>query len=88
VSEIGEPPYAALPEMMRGLRATIPTWGLADIDLPPDEVGLAGSPTQVRQVFAPPQRQSGDIIGSVDGNADKIAHDLLEHLLQDGVLED
>jgi electron transfer flavoprotein beta subunit len=88
VSEIGEPPYASLPEVIRGLRTTIPTWGLADIDLDPDEVGLAGSATQVRQVFAPPQRQGGDIIGAVDGNADKVAHDLLDRLLQGGVLED
>ena len=87
LKEIGEPRYASLPAVIRGLRTPVPIWGIKDIGLGEDEVGLAGSPTQVRSIFAPPQRESGDIISSDDGNPDKVAGDLLDRLLADGVLE-
>ncbi len=88
VKEIGEPRYASLPAVIRGLRTPVPVWGIRNIDLDPNEVGLAGSPTQVRRIFAPPQREGGDILAGGDGNPDKIANDLLDRLIQDGVLEE
>jgi len=86
LKEIGEIRYASLPAVIRGLRATIPVWGVKDIAVSPDEVGLAGSPTQVRRIFAPPQREGGEII-SVDGDADRVANELLDRLVAAGVVE-
>jgi electron transfer flavoprotein beta subunit len=57
------------------------------MDVSPQEVGLAGSPTQVRRIFAPPQRERGEILTSDDGNPDRVATQLLERLVSDGVLE-
>ena len=86
LKEIGEPRYASLPNVIRGLRTPVPVWGVRDINVGQDEVGLAGSPTQVRRIFAPPQRESGEII-SVDGDADRVANAVLDRLLADGVVE-
>jgi electron transfer flavoprotein beta subunit len=86
LKEIGEPRYASLPALIRGLRTPVPVWGIKQVDTSPDEVGLAGSPTQVRRIFAPPQRTGGDII-SVDGDADRVANELLDRLIAGGVVE-
>ncbi|MBN1460411.1 MAG: electron transfer flavoprotein subunit beta/FixA family protein [Armatimonadetes bacterium] len=88
LKEIGEPRYASLPAVMAGLRTEIPVWGLADLDLDPVEVGLAGSPTQVRRVFAPPARERGEILAADDGNPERAAHELLDRLFADGVFEE
>jgi len=87
LKEIGEPRYASLPAVIQGLRTSIPVWGVGNMDVSPQEVGLAGSPTQVRRIFAPPQRERGEILTSDDGNPDRVATQLLERLVSDGVLE-
>jgi len=86
LKEIGEPRYAALPAVIRGLRTPVPVWAIKDVEISPDEVGLAGSPTQVRRIFAPPQRSGGEVI-SVDGDADRVANEVLDRLIAAGVLE-
>jgi electron transfer flavoprotein beta subunit len=42
-------------------KAPIPVWGLADLNLAADEVGLSGSFTQVVKVFPPPARGKSEI---------------------------
>jgi len=80
LKDIGEPRYAFLPAVIRGLRADIPVWGVVDLDLDPSEVGLAGSATQVRRISAPPRRQRGEMIASDDDKPDRTAHLLLDKL--------
>jgi len=87
LKEIGEPRYASLPAVIQGLRTSVPVWGVGDIAVPPQEVGLAGSPTQVRRIFAPPQRERGEMLAADDGNPDRAASLLLDRLISDGVLE-
>ncbi len=87
LKEIGEPRYASLPSVIKGLRTEIPIWGIAEIGLGQSEVGLSGSPTQVRRIFAPPQRERGEMLTADDSNPDRVAGLLLDRLLADGVLE-
>ena len=87
LKEAGEPRYAALPAVIKGLRTSIPVWGIGNMDISPQEVGLAGSPTQVRRIFAPPQRERGEILAADDGNPDRVAKVLLDRLIADGLLE-
>jgi electron transfer flavoprotein beta subunit len=87
LKEAGEPRYAALPAVIQGLRTSIPVWGIGNMDISPQEVGLAGSPTQVRRIFAPPQRERGEILAADDGNPDRVAKVLLDRLIADGLLE-
>lgn len=86
LKEIGEPRYASLPAVIRGLRTPIPVWGIKDIGVSPDEVGLAGSPTQVRRIFAPPQRVGGEVIHA-DGDVDRVANLILDRLFAAGGIE-
>jgi electron transfer flavoprotein beta subunit len=87
LKEAGEPRYAALPAVIKGLRTSIPVWGVGNMDISAQEVGLAGSPTQVRRIFAPPQRERGEILAADDGNPDRVAKVLLDRLIADGLLE-
>ncbi|MFB3882643.1 MAG: electron transfer flavoprotein subunit beta [Armatimonadota bacterium] len=87
LKEAGEPRYASLPAVIKGLRTSIPVWGVGNMDISPQEVGLAGSPTQVRRIFAPPQRERGEILAADEGNPDRVAKVLLDRLIADGLLE-
>ena len=86
LKEMGEIRYASLPEVIRGLRTPIPVWTAKDMSLDPAECGLAGSPTQVRRIFAPPQRTGGSVTHA-DGDAARVARETIDRLLADGVLE-
>jgi electron transfer flavoprotein beta subunit len=85
LKEIGEPRYASLPALIRGLRTPVPVWGIKDLEVSTEEVGMPGSPTQVRRIFAPPQRTGGDVV-SVDGDADRVANEILDRLIAAGVV--
>ncbi len=67
--ETARPRYARLPELVRALRQDVKIWGAADIQGAPENLGLKGSPTSVRQIFAPPVRKGGVVF---DGGSDGI----------------
>jgi electron transfer flavoprotein beta subunit len=69
--ELGAPRYATLPALLKALRSDIKTWGAKDIGGTPEELGLKGSPTSVRTIFAPPPRKGGPVFDSRD-NADAV----------------
>ncbi len=60
VKEINEPRMPSFKAKMQAKKAVIPTWTLADLGLAPQEVGLAGSFTQVVKVFPPPPRGASE----------------------------
>jgi electron transfer flavoprotein beta subunit len=84
VKEINQPRYAALPDLIRGLRFDVPVWRVADLDVNPDEVGLQGSPTQVRRIFPPPRRGAGEMIAGALEDPDKAAAVLIDKLIASG----
>ncbi len=57
--ELTAPRYASLPQLVRSLRQEVKVWGAKDIDSTPEQLGLKGSPTSVRQIFPPPKRKGG-----------------------------
>jgi len=61
VKEINEPRVPSFKAKLKAKKEAIPTWGLADLDLPPAAVGLAGSFTQVVKVFPPPPRGESQV---------------------------
>jgi electron transfer flavoprotein beta subunit len=61
VKEINEPRVPSFKAKLRAKKAAIPVWGLADLGLAPEEVGLQGSFTQVVKVFPPPPRGTPEI---------------------------
>jgi len=79
LKEVGEPRVPSLRHKMRAKKADIPVWGVADLKLDPNDVGLTGSFTQVVRVFSPPRR--GDRImleGSVEEQAEQLYRYLKE----------
>jgi len=61
VKEINEPRVPSFKAKLKAKKEAIPTWGLADLDLPPAAVGLTGSFTQVVKVFPPPPRGESQV---------------------------
>ncbi len=57
--ELGAPRYATLPELVRSLRQEVKVWGAKELGVPAETLGLKGSPTSVKQIFAPAPRKGG-----------------------------
>ena len=53
VRELNEPRLPSLRGKMAAKKAEIKKWGQADIGAEENDIGLKGSPTQVKNVFAP-----------------------------------
>ncbi len=77
VKEINEPRLPSLKGKMKSKKVEIQTWGLDDLDLNKDQVGLEGSPTQVVEIFTPPPREKGKIL---TGEAKHIVKSLVDEL--------
>ncbi len=65
--QLASPRYASLPNLIKAIRKDITTWGANDIGAAVDMLGLKGSPTSVRTIFAPPPRKGGPVFDSAEG---------------------
>jgi len=61
VKEINEPRMPSFKAKLKAKKEVIPVWGLADLGLSADDVGLNGSFTQVVKVFPPPPRGKSEV---------------------------
>jgi electron transfer flavoprotein beta subunit len=61
VKEINEPRVPSFKAKLKAKKEAIPVWGLLDLGLAANEVGLSGSFTQVVKVFPPPSRGTPEI---------------------------
>jgi electron transfer flavoprotein beta subunit len=77
VKEINEPRVPSFKAKLRARKEPIPVWGLAELGLQPEEVGLAGSFTQVVKVFPPPARGKSE---TWEGAAGELAARLWQRL--------
>lgn len=79
LKDVGEPRLPSLRNKMRAKKADVPVWGVADLGLDPNSVGLCGSFTQVVRVFSPPRRGSRVLIeGAVEEQAARLYRTLKE----------
>lgn len=81
--ELAVPRRASLPDLMASLRNPIKIWNKDDIGGDIDQLGIKGSPTWVRQIGAPPPRESGPRFVAREGVADAVRQGL-NTLLADG----
>ncbi|WP_371377824.1 electron transfer flavoprotein subunit beta [Sporomusa aerivorans] len=79
LKSINEPRYPTVKGTMKANRKQIPVWTAGDMTVNPEQLGLKGSPTQVRRIFTPPQRVQGEIIQA--GSAREAAAALTKKLL-------
>jgi electron transfer flavoprotein beta subunit len=61
VREINVPRYPSVPGRLEAADVKLPLWNNDNLKLDPKMIGLNGSPTQVRRIFAP-VREKGEII--------------------------
>jgi electron transfer flavoprotein beta subunit len=66
-------------------RGRVNRWGLKDLDLRPEEVGLSGSATTVLRLYKPPQKRKGEI---VSGSSQVLAEHLIAKLVSLSVLDE
>lgn len=62
LKSINEPRFPTVKGTMKANRKNIPTWTASDMEVDSAQLGLKGSPTQVRRIFTPQQRVQGEII--------------------------
>jgi electron transfer flavoprotein beta subunit len=79
--ELASPRYATLPGLIKSIRQEIKTWGAKELGSAPEQLGLKGSPTSVRTIFAPPPRKGGPVFDSTEG-MDKAVSGLLDTLFE------
>ena len=83
VKEINEPRLPSLRGKLRAKGAEISIWGVDELGVKKEDVGLDGSPTRVLRIFTPPAREKGEIWeGDPDEAADRLFNKLRDsHLL-------
>jgi electron transfer flavoprotein beta subunit len=59
VKELNEPRLPSLRGKMAAKKAEIKRWGPSDIQVDENNIGLKGSPTQVKNIFAPEAKKDG-----------------------------
>lgn len=83
VKEINEPRGVSLLGLVAARGRPFTTWSLADLELAPEQVGLAGSPTRMLDTFTPSHERRGEIL---EGKPEDVADQLLRRLVQLGLL--
>lgn len=79
VKELNEPRLPSIKGKMRAKKAEVLRWSAADIGADENDLGLKGSPTQVRKIFAPEARAEREMLeGTPEEQAVKLLGKLLE----------
>ena len=74
VKDLNEPRLPNLADLYRGRFAPVNTLGPAQIAADPDQIGLAGSPTRVVEIFSPRTERGGRIYdGNIEAGIDEAA---------------
>jgi electron transfer flavoprotein beta subunit len=79
--ELAVPRYASLPGLVKAIRQEIKVWGAKELGCNPDLLGLKGSPTSVRTIFAPPPRKGGPVFECTEGS-EKAVNDMVKMLFE------
>jgi electron transfer flavoprotein beta subunit len=85
VREINQPRYSAVPRRIAVESHTLEVWDNAVMQLPTDKIGLKGSPTNVKHIFAP-ERKPGEIIGDGERDPEGAVQELIRKLIERDLL--
>jgi electron transfer flavoprotein beta subunit len=83
VKEANELRMPSLKKKMAAKKAEIPTWGFDELEPDENSIGLAGSPTKVSKVFAPPVKLNKEILS---GEPADMIKELIHKLKEQNVL--
>ena len=85
VREINLPRYPTVPGRLAAADVTLPTWSNGVLKLDASQIGLRGSPTQVKRIFAP-QRAKGEVVQGEGEHKDAALQRVMEKLVEWGVV--
>ncbi len=77
LKDANTPRLPSLRGKMKARKMEIPVWGIQDLGLSPDEVGLDGSPTRVVRIMTPETSVCGEIHHGEPGELAKLIADYL-----------
>jgi electron transfer flavoprotein beta subunit len=85
IKELNKPRYMSISGIWEsfGDKDKVIVWGVDDLDVDRKNIGLKGSPTQVRKSFTPEQKGKGIML---EGTADEVAEKMLVELKRKHVL--
>jgi electron transfer flavoprotein beta subunit len=78
--EINTPRYPTVPGRLDAIDTELPVWTNNILKLDPKTIGLQGSPTQVRRIFAP-EREKGEIIPGEGENKNQAVETMFDKLV-------
>ena len=79
VKELNEPRFPSLKGKIAAKKAVIKKWTSSDIGADADKIGLKGSPTQVKNIFAPEARTDRKML---EGSPEEQIEELIQELRQ------
>ena len=83
LSDLNDVRYSSLPNLITAARYDIETWGIDKLEFDPEQIGINGSPTLVRDMYAPTKERVAEIIEEKDPY--KAANLLIDMLIRDGI---
>jgi len=86
VKEINETRYSSLSNLIKAAKYEPAVWNQEVLGLDTTKIGLKGSPTTVRKIFAPPPREAGEIINNEGESSKEVAEKLLKLLIEKEVI--
>jgi electron transfer flavoprotein beta subunit len=87
VREINIPRYPSVPRRLYAEEVQIPVWTNETLKLDPETIGLKGSPTWVKRIFAP-EREKGEIMMGLGEAKEKAVQLIMQKLSDWKVLHD
>lgn len=84
VKDINKPRMISLKGKMAARKAELTVFGVNDLDIDTNLIGLNGSPTQVLRSFAPEKKQGGKILS---GETDEMVDALVSSILELGIVK-
>ncbi|HSR10956.1 MAG TPA: electron transfer flavoprotein subunit beta/FixA family protein [Thermodesulfobacteriota bacterium] len=85
VREGNRPRYPTVPSRIGAQEREVLVWNNAVLNLPPELIGLRGSPTNVKRIFAP-ERKPGEIVGDGEKDPRGAAQSLIRKLVEKDLL--
>jgi len=85
VREANQPRYPTVPARLGAEEAEVQVWNNDFLKLSPERIGLRGSPTNVKRIFAP-ERKMGEILGDGEKDPQGTVQLLIQKLIERDLL--
>jgi len=85
VREANKPRYPTVPARLGAEEAEVQVWNNEFLKLSPEMIGLRGSPTNVKRIFAP-ERKMGEILGDGENDPQGTVQLLIQKLVERDLL--